>query len=77
MTVVWKLPTTRRARSWTITITSEPFVHLKAEDAEATINLDDGSGSVVVYRAKKAISSTFPSSGNLAALIKRTIGAKE
>ena len=77
MTVIWKLPTTRRARLWAITLTTAPFVHLKSEDAEATVNIDDGSGSVVVYRAKKAISSTFPNSGNLAALIKRTIGASE
>jgi hypothetical protein len=76
MTVVWKLPTTRKARAWTIT-PNLPFAHLKADDAEAIVSLDDGSGSVVVYRAKKAISASFPTSGNLAALIKRTIGASE
>jgi hypothetical protein len=76
-TFVWKLPTTRRARLWRIESQGDVFVSLVADDAEASINLDNGSGSVLIRRGPKLISSVFGTSGNLPAVIKAALAAEQ
>ncbi len=69
-TLFWKLPTTRKARLWTVTrLAGDGHAYLKSEDAEAVVRLPEGSGSVVLYRRGKSISSVFDNTPSTARVI--------